>query len=374
MARQPSVTVDINTRIMLPDEDIYVVRPGSDYSLHSDFVRRQAVFLDFPDLGLDPHQRPSKEWLKEAVIRSMELRDWHRRGRRFAEPSREQSHYKGKAHGRKIGRYVGALERLYFDLKPGTIVIVPGSGPYSDVRFGEIRGAGTNVGSVSLYPEESLPGRRVRWLAAKPKAMFSPKLRDLLGHSTPVMQLSRSLREEVLKAAFDQYVIGETFTARFKTTEEDFSTLDDYDIQTFVNYVSGVLLSADQGGTKTLTIHEAVNLLRKNREAVPELTSNINSPGALRLLSTKLTPITIGVLLAVALSGSSTEPPEEIHVINSAVSVADICAFEVQEQAMAAIKLMDLDSWHQICVAARDAQESTGFSTTISVVPDQAPA
>lgn len=366
------ITIDIATRFLGATEDIYVVRPGEAFSLYRDFLRKKAIFLDFPDIRLDLSVRPRKEALRQAVVRSIALREWHRSGKRIAEPSRRPEDYWLATHGRRVGHYVAAIERLYYSLRPGTIVVVPGPGYFSDVLIGEIVGEATEIGDVSLYPGEAVPARRVRWIGTRPKARFSERLRDRLQKPTPLMALERSLRGEILEAAFDQYAIGDTFSARFRTTESDFSTLDDYNIQTFLNYVSGVVAHVEAGSSEeSVNLAEALAMLKKHRDLVPELTSNINSPGALRLFSEKVLPLTIAVLFALALSGASENQVPQIEIINSAVAGDDPCALVVREQALAAVKMMDLDTWHAVCVQARDAAKSTGLATTISVVPDR---
>ncbi|QBX37206.1 hypothetical protein E4M02_02675 [Brevundimonas sp. S30B] len=368
-----SVTLDISTRFVGQNEEMYIVRPGEGFSLYNDFMRHRAIFLDFPDIRLDFAATPKKDALRQAVVRSMELREWHRRHQRGPEPSRDPSDYVDAAKGRRVGRYVGAVERLYYTLKPGTIVVVPGPGYFSDVLIGEIVGPPTTVTDVSLYPGETLPARRVRWIGKRPKARFKEVLRDRLQKPTPLMAIDRSVRHEVLEAAFDQFAIGETFSARLRTTAADFSTLDDYNIQSFLNYVSGVLAAVEEEKrpAKAMDMAAALEMLKAHRDLVPELTSNINSPGALRLFNKRMLPIAAALLLALATSGASISPATvDIKVVNSAVAGDDPCALVVQEHVMAAVRLMDLDTWHQVCVQARDAAKSTGLATSITVVND----
>lgn len=184
------------------------------------------------------------------------------------------------------------------------------------------------------------------------------------------MAIERSLREEILRAAFDQYSIGDTYSARLKTTQSDFSTLDDYQIQTFINYVSGVLVAVDAGAVGgKIDLPTALKLLSDRRDLVPELTSNINSPGDLRLFSIQIGPLVAVALFAIALAAPPGAKPDDIHVSNSAVAGGDPCALMVQERAMNAIKMMDLDTWNMVCEGARSANEHTGVATSIRVVP-----
>ena len=364
------IKVDIATRFLGAAEDIYIIRPGEGFSLYPEFFRRDAVFLDFPDLRLDlGHPKPKREALREAVVRSMALQDWYRGGKLGPEPSRDAQDYIGAANGRRVGRYVAAVERLYFDLPAGTIIVVPGPGYFSDTLIAELVGPPTEMATGDLYPGERVPARRVRWIGRRPKAWFSEALRDRLQKPTPLMAVARSLRSEILEAAFDQYSIGNTYSSRLRTTKADFSTLDDYNIQTVLNYVSGVLVAVDEGRElENIDLEQALALLSGRRDLIPELASNINSPGDLRLFSQLVTPLVAGLVFAIALSAPVGAKPTDIHVTNSAVAGGDPCALVVQEQAMTAIKMMDLDTWNRICVRARDAHHATGLATSIKVV------
>lgn len=370
---QQILKVDIATRFLGATENIYIVRPGEGFSLYEDFVRKSVVFLDFPDLRLQfGAARPNRDALRQAVVRSIEIQRWHRQKRVGVEPSRDPIDYVEATKGRRVGNYVGAIQRLYYEMPIGSIVVVPGPGYFSDVRIGQIVGAPSLITGVTGYPDEEFPARRVRWMGSRPKARFSEKLRDRLQKPTPVMVIDRSLRHEILEAAFDQYSIGDDFSARLRTTKADFSTLDDFNIQSFLNYVSGVLAAVDEGhvGGK-IDMDAALKLLSENRDLVPELTANINSPGALRLFSKKILPIAAMTLLAIALQGGVAidDLPRAVEVVNSAVAGDDPCALVIQAQVKTAIEMMDLETWHRVCVQARDAAQSTGLATSIEVIP-----
>ena len=76
------VTLDIATRFMGAAEDMYIIRPGDGFSRYEDFVRHSAAFLDFPDIRLNfQAARPTREALRQAVVRSMAIQQWHRGGR-----------------------------------------------------------------------------------------------------------------------------------------------------------------------------------------------------------------------------------------------------------------------------------------------------
>jgi hypothetical protein len=196
---------------------------------------------------------------------------------------------------------------------------------------------------------------------------FSPELRARLGTPNPIMQLERSLREEVVRAVYDQYVFDDEYAARLTTSAADFSTLDDFNIQSFVNYVAGALAAYDLGvRDRELTFDEALDYLEDNRDLIPELAQNINSPGFQRLYNSTITPIVIGVLLTLATGEPAVAAqPTLPQIVNSGAGSDDPCAIEVSARAEGAMKLMKLDEWKRVCERAQRAKTHTGISTSM---------
>ncbi|WP_197420648.1 hypothetical protein [Sphingomonas sp. CCH5-D11] len=300
--------------------------------------------------------------MREMIARSVLVRDWHLGGRQAAEPNRQIEAYSGRAKGRRFGRYAAAIEKLYYDLPEGTIIVVPGPGLLSDVLIGVLQGKPQVATNIEAYPGEHMPVRKVRWTGRKQRSEFSEGLRDRLGNSHPVMALERSMREEILEAGFDRFVFGGQFYARLETTKAEFNTLDDYNIQSFVNFVAGAMAAREEGvaAEHSIDLDTALALLAQHRELVPELTVNINSPGFLRIISDRIAPLVIAMLFSVATVVPAGAQPDQIVATNSAAAPSDPCAVNVATEAMGAMKLMGYDDWKRACEKARDAQASTG--------------
>ncbi len=364
------VEVDIATRFVDDDDDVFVVRPGKSYSLYEIFRDESIAFLDFPGLRLNLDQRPRPRdtaQLREQLVRSIRLRDWHLGGRHSREPARDISAYRGKASGRRLGRYIGDIGRLYYEFEPGTIIVVPGPGYISDVLIGIISGPPEESKDVLRYPDEIIPIRRVKWLGRKLKATFTPELRAYLSRPDPVMRLDSDFHEEILRAAFAQYAINGEFSARLETTRHDFSTLDDFNLQSFMNFIAGVAAAAerDEYGDDEIDLGEALALLAEAPEDVPELASNINSPGFLRLTSGKIVPLTVAVIMSAMLAVPADAQTPEIRIRNSAALKNDPCAVQIEEQVRRVIRMSSTEDLLRVCAQMRDAAEKTGLKTAM---------
>ena len=362
------IEIDIATRIVSEKEAMYVVRPGANFSLYDDFVREQAVFLDFPDLPFSLEQRPpATNTVREIVTRSIAIRDWHL-GKLAEEPSRDQKDYKGKAVNRRVGAYIGAIQRLYYELPEGTVLVIPSRTYIGDVLFVEITGPVEKREAAEAYPGEAMMVRPIRVLAEKQKASLSQELRTALGQPTPVMQLAKELRDEILKITFKQYVFKELTSAKFTTSEADFSTLDDLNIQMFNNYVAGLLAASETepDAEMQLGLMEAIKFLRDRRDLIPELDQSISSPGFQRIYNDHIAPLVIAALMTVALSSSAVAQTTEIRVKNSAMLQNDPCAVQIEERVRGSMRLADFDLFLKMCAALKETKADTGLSTSMT--------
>jgi hypothetical protein len=358
--------IDIETRILGENEDMYVVRPGASFSLYDDFIRESAIFLDFPDLPLSLEVKPKAiPELRDIVARSLAIRDWHLG--KADEPQRDPKAHKGTGKGRRIGKYVGAIQRLYYDLPVGTVVVIPSKSYVGDVLFGEITGPVERREAATAYRGEQMMLRPVRWLGKRQKAALSPALRDLLGMPIPVMQIARELRDEIAKYAFKQYAFKTLSSTKITTSEEDFSTLDDLHIQMFSNYIAA-LLAADEAGVKpgaNLTLMDSLKYLHARRDLVPELDQSISSPGFQRFYNDHIAPLVIGALMTLALSGEAFAQDANIRIQNSAMLKGDPCAVQVEERVRSSLRLAHFDEFQTMCKNLQETKQNTGLKTSM---------
>jgi hypothetical protein len=205
-----TVEVDLNTRIVGADERMYVLFPGESYTLFNTIKHRSVLALDFPSLELGKTRMGDVPTdLQSRVAMAVRVRNWHKAGRDIGNaPSRDLKDYVRFSRTEARALYMGAVEAVYFDLKPGTIVVVPGSGHWGEVLIGEVVGDSITAVTDANYPGESIPARRVRWLAIRPKSDFTEALIRRLPTPNPFTILPREFHEEVLTLAFDNVIYG----------------------------------------------------------------------------------------------------------------------------------------------------------------------
>ncbi|MXO95966.1 hypothetical protein GRI34_05950 [Erythrobacter aquimaris] len=367
--------VDISTHVLREQDNIYVVRPGEDYWLFDHFRRSNRIFLDFPDLDLDPlEELPEDKEMRLQVVRSLAIRDWHDNDNFGPRPADDTSDFEGQDYRQRLGRYIGAIRKLR-ELPEGTVIVVPGEGYFGEVLIGKLVGLPHMHSWQAIYDGEPMLARRVKWFRSKQRGTFSDLMRDRLSRPDPVMLLDRSLRKEVVAAGFDQYIFAGTFSARINTEEDDFNTLNEYYIQSFLNYITGVLIAAEQGVENQVPYAEAINYLREHPERAMELKLNINSRGFQRIIDHTVAPLaTVALLTAGIAYGAdlgNVDLAQAIQIVNSAAPNDD-CTIEVAQRVESARELMMLDDWEQQCRQLHDVEEATGLSTEMGVEDDEA--
>lgn len=367
------IEIDIRTRVIRNDEKFHILFPGEAHSLYSAILEREAVFLDLPGFDLGGSEAfEDLVQIKERIAYSDAIKAWLREGAEpTSAPDRNLGAYSDLRGSQRKSLLAGAIQRLYFDMKPGDIVIVPGTGYQTDVLIGEIVGQTSPMLVPEVYGEVTVPARRVRWLARKQKRFLSSELIARLGTPNFLVQLDKSLRSEVLNIAFDNFVIDGTYVSKFSTSEHSFNTLDEFQIQAFVNFVAGALVAADGGGAEanSFDLDDAITLLTDRPDLAPSLAITINSPGFLTVFDENIRPIALGVFLAAALStpGAAADL-SKVKIVNSSAPAADQCVVQVDAAVKEAFTLMNYDAWQKACYRAQQAKSRTGLDASAKLI------
>jgi hypothetical protein len=86
-----SIVLNLNTRILQDDHQVFVTRPGKDYRLYPEFLEQSVVLLELPGLTI-PEEISLEECrdLRERILMARRVRNWHQRGRPESDiPSRD---------------------------------------------------------------------------------------------------------------------------------------------------------------------------------------------------------------------------------------------------------------------------------------------
>jgi hypothetical protein len=377
VSEKETLEIDINTRIIGTDDPVHVLFPGEAHSLYSFMSRRNVVALDLPGFRWDGRIRNfgAIDQLKERLALSSDLKSWRLSGsKRQTEPSRKLGDYSGRRMSENRQLLLGAIERLYFSLPKGSLVVVPGPGNFSDVLIGQIVDERASFAKCDEYGGEEIPVRRVQWLAKKPKHRFSNELIARLGLPNYLILLDKSLHDEVYRSTFDNYVHNGIFVSKFHTTMHAFTTLDEFHIQSFLNLVAGAYAAAAEAKDKneevakhSLSFEDAIAILARNEDLIPNLTSNINSPGNQAVIHDHLIPLLIAAAVGVAVYCTPNAAFANVKVVNTAAPPGDTCAINVDKSVRDTFTLVGYDDWLKQCNRLKGASDRTGFRPAVRV-------
>lgn len=371
--------VDLNTRIISKDREVYVARPGRGYRLYRDIVDGEVVVADLPFLDLRKGVPLQKHKDLDAHIRrSRALRAWYRRKKEGDKPSLELSDYvEGKADA-SIHQLRAIVSGYFEKLQKGDLVIVPPSAYSQQAMIGEITDGAEEYLRIKVprvYDDEFLTGRQVSWLAGIEKRRLPTPILDTLEKPNALFLLAREQRQTIYEAAFGSFVdlstVDPDFIARFFVANQSYTTSSDIFLQAFFNAVASNQKAID-GGQKIKGVQAAA--FDDLGGYAPELRTNVNSPGFLTLVSKKTTPLVAAALLALALDVGIEAPKAleegKIVIENSKAPPDDACSAAVWKDTLDQLKLLGLaNEWPEACKIAKVATEKSGVTGSVKVRP-----
>ncbi|WP_333591409.1 hypothetical protein [Brevundimonas sp.] len=164
-----TITVDLNSKVILPDQRIWIVHPGRNRSHIDTFAAEGAVFLEFPGLSLRPEIIEDDTLLRQRIRQSIAVKANKGVTRDDGSPIRLADFHGGA--GTDVSVHLRTVKHLTSRMTEGDLVIVPGRGAGGLVLFGEIEG--------SFFPQQTVwapgmpyadtPVRRVKWLQQRSK-------------------------------------------------------------------------------------------------------------------------------------------------------------------------------------------------------------
>ena len=231
------ISIDIATKILPEDHNVFLVRPGSRYKLYPLFVSQNAMFFDLPGLELEKGvQFSDHDDIELRIRRSLALRLWYRSGRiHTTRPSVDLDSYLSSqvsAARRRSVRQLHGIGRGYFERSnKGDLILVPPLAFAADTMIGEVSGEASPDNRISVhsdfYGDDLLYGRKVKWRGGFPKNELSGKIIDLIQKPNAFVLLEKSLRARIYEKAYGNYVLSDRFVTRFETTSEIYDTSSD---------------------------------------------------------------------------------------------------------------------------------------------------
>lgn len=359
------IVVQLDAYVIPDDHEVFKFSPGKTYRFYRAVRAANAAFMDIR--GLEELPDNPSDWKDADVLKIIAEDRWQRELE-----SRERGN---KPHGSQgvsavDKRHLTFLKRLLLEGKKGDLIVVGASGYGGEVLFGELL---TNPGVVKRVVakdgeyEHMYVGRSVRWRAAVEKRLLPSDLIDAVHYQAAIYVMGQSLREDVYRIAYGNFVYRDRYVSEFFTSKDKFTAEDSAVVSTWFNGFDVLRNAIEDGDVGRLAGKSFADLgltpLAAGKAA--ELTININSPGEFALRSG--TPFALALMAMLALSGCDSKDVVDHGVtieLRTVGSASDSCALEVQETVNAMVGTMSYKRLEDAnCLGERainDARISTG--------------
>lgn len=362
------ITVDLRTRMLPPEHNVFMARPGQESRLYDDFIQGSMIGPELPGVNIVAGKAISDQSnLEDKLKKSAAIRSWATKGKSDEDyPLDRLSDYSDKARTRGASQFISILNGFFQKAQKGDLVVIPPNAYSRNTVLGEFRDDPSDIRylKVERYGNFALPVRRFRRLAEIPKRELPSALLDVIGKPLAFVEVRKSIRPFLYGVAYDSYVLGSDYNAKFEVTSPNYNTNDDFFLLAFLNFITANTRNVTiEGGKPILGLHTAA--FEELGEFAAELRTNVNSPGFLSVSSNFITPLVMAAMLALALQvGPDAAEAEKIIIGNSNAPADDPCTAEVEKSVWTQMKLYGLDNWPEACEMARRAAKDTGLKAS----------
>lgn len=362
-----SVEIDLKTRFLSKNHNIYVLHPGEKKKFYFDFIEQNLVFLDMPGVTFPRTVDVSKVELRQMLRVGRRVGAWHRAGRNNeARPSRNPRDYRPAG----AVRYVSEVQGLYGEAGRGDLVVAPGPGYITEVHIGELTEEFNPrvFAKAKVYPEERIPARRVRWLSKdKIKAHFSRRLIELMQNPQALIRISvPAEKREIYDLAYSDYSMTGEATGLIRVTKTNVDLHELNQSNELLSYFAAMYHALDDNELAEFVRLDIAEAIAKyyDRTYFHDTAININSPGWIRQRAKAITlPAFVGTMIALSGSEPDLEIAKNVYTINSEPLSDAECNKEVDDRIRGAMDMIQYDLWQEICKRRKAARDSVGMES-----------
>lgn len=363
------ISVDLRTRILPADHNVFMTRPGRGYRLFNDFVGNRAIGPELPGIKLVPGTDISDQPdLDNKLKLTAAIRRWARQGASDnAIPSENSNEYQAEARTKSGPQFKAAL-RGYFEIaKKGDLILIPPSQYRKDAVLAELTEGPENIHYIKIpdaYGNFELPTRKFKELQRIARKDLPVEILAVIEKPNSIVSIAKSLRNFVYDNAYGNYSVEGSFNSRFDVTTEFYDSDADFFLFAFIKFVAeNTKRVTIEPGQPILSIEEAA--FESLGEFALSLKTNVNSPGHFGFKSQYVTPLVAAAMFALAMTvgeeASAAAKNGTLIIGNSSAPAGDQCTASVEESTLDQMKLFEFEEWARACEIARKAAKDTGL-------------
>lgn len=294
--------VELEAYVIPADHTVWKATAGKTHRFYRAVKDANTIFPDIRGLA---ELGPASTWTDAAILSAIAADRWHREL-----ISREKGHQERGSEGvSKEDRGVLTFaKRLWFEAKRGDLIILPADGWREAVMIGEVLSDPGDIVSVDAQDGEysgRFFGRRIAWIKGVSKTELSEDLRKVVHSRAAVFPAPETVKEEVYRFAYGNFVYKGAFVAEFATSKERFTAEDSAVVGTWLNAMDVLRNALANGDTRPNESVAELGLEPLSDELAAELKIDIQSPGEIFVRT--VGPFALSLMTLFALGGCSAE-------------------------------------------------------------------
>jgi hypothetical protein len=358
------LTIELSASLVSDAHQVWKVSPGKTYRFYRAVHDSKMAFLDIR--GLDQLAGEPADWQDDAILKIIADDRWDREVLSRARGNQPRGREGITSEDRKRLTY---FKELMFDAQVGDLIVVPADAYTKDVLIGELTTEAGDAEFVLAQDGEAAYqylGRSVRWLTGVQKRFLSGDLIDKLHSPTAIFVLGKTLRHEIYRWAYGDFVFDGEYVGSFNVGKQKFTPEDSTVVSIWFSAFDVLRDALEHGTTGGLPASfESMGLQPLADGRAAELNININSPGAYVLRSS--TPFALALIAMFALSGCDAKQVVNDHITVKMKVVGKApkdCQHAIEASVNALAKALGKNRAEQMCKlgqrASKDAKMSVG--------------
>lgn len=369
-------TIDLATKIISPNQKIWLVHPGVGRKYYDIFRTQGIAFLAMPGLELTLESCKSSEKIRQHIRMSKTLRKYfHEDGGREKTPSKNPNDY-SKDADRDVNSDLGNVQGLYCEAVPGDMIVVTGYGQYQSTLIGEFSEPFNPKDKIVLPKHEyaHVQYRRIRWInTGHAKREYSRALAERLVNRKAVVQLPKDkISEELYQFAYSSYVIGERSKVNLYGPKYKGHNLIETNSSTIlIAYLAAAFSSIEKNELEIFVKLDADIAIQKyfNSDLIQDFYQEFHSPGKF-VLFTKSAVLAAFLIIGITMLTSTTAAEEfkkELNIENSVDGQVDNHFQEGCEKYKELLKSLSDNGLCMVEDLAKKAKEDIDLKTPARV-------
>lgn len=300
-----TLTIDLATKMLAPDMQVHLVRPGARYALRNLVLEKGALPVDAPMLQV-PNQMPVDATgdLQLQLERARRLRAWLKTPKKDAKarPPLDLDFYRlGLEDDRKAGARTNifrAANKVLWELQEDALVVIPAPSMYGNAILAELAPATearVMLNGEGRAHELQYPARPIRNMKNVPMRELPDAVTDIARTTKVVEEISGHPEDRVLRMFYGDYQREGEFVAGLKAQTETFDSL-------VIGQMVGLHVAIEATLKQGIKVTPGEALFALGASA-PDFHARVDSPfGRAFLESTEVVTFAVKLLMVVACS------------------------------------------------------------------------